>query len=479
MSRPVSGKIKTSQVRVKKENGDIYVYERQWRYDPAVRYTRPLGSHLIGVIRAGKEEIGPTRPRRKPRKSVATDTPKVLPAETPVTQDAPTKAPPSEKVVEPSATTESPAAESPSTESPVDVMIEPTKAEEVDWAHVGATDILEWIGKNSGIDEDIRHSTYEGMARKIITVARYCTANPSQNLPRIGKWQRTHPVPCETELSRKNYQVMMEELGEDKQAQMAYFKCRAARAGKSDVLAIDSTTISTYSENLNFARHGYNKDHDGLPTIKLLTAYSLKTNQPIAVIKQPGNIPDVVSIENALKQMSWIETSGFKVVTDNGFYSWENVTRFVRSNIKFLTRINKDTPWVKKEIDAHREEWFDPDAICPTETYTHGIMLTVNRDIEWVRKRSRNGNKKGNVEKKTVRLYLYIFYDRNKVAEEQDLLVKKLRELQHQIEYGVTEFKPGAQKMIDKFIEVSKRSGNIKTSINGAAWNPKSRAAVV
>jgi len=455
MSRPVSGETKTSKVRVKQKNGDIYVYERKRKYDPEVGYTKTFNCRLLGKIKAGTEELVPTRPRRRPHQAAATEneTPKVTPAA---------------KVPEEVSEEMQASATATTQESPV--ATEPFTKDEVEWAHTGATDILEWVGKASGIDEDVRRSTHDGMARKIITVARYSTANPAQTLPRITKWQRTHPAPCETELTRKNCQIMMEELGEDRGAQMAYFKCRAARAGKSDVLAIDSTTISTYSENLNGARYGYNKDHDGLPTIKLLTAYSLKTKQPIAVIKQPGNIPDAMSIDYALKQMSWLNADSFKVVTDNGFYSWDNVVRFVRGNVKFLTRIDKGISWVKSEIEAHRDEWFDPNAICDTETSTHGITLVINREIEWVRERTRNGVAKGETEKKTVRLYLHIFMDRNKVSEEQDILLRKLKELQSQIEAGISEFKPCAQKMIDKFLIIKKRGKKIRTSISREAW---------
>lgn len=262
----------------------------------------------------------------------------------------------------------------------------------------------------------------------------------------------------------------MEELGEDKAAQMAYFKCRAKRSGKADLLAIDSTTVSTYSENLHFARQGFNKDGDGLDTIKLLTVYSLKTNQPIAVIKQPGNIPDVVSIENTLKHLDWLQSDSFKVITDNGFYSLENVTRFVRNNIKFLTRISKSISWIKSEIDAHRNELFTLNAIKPGETHTHGISLMINKELSWVRQRSRNGVLKGEAEKKTARLYLYIFLDRNRVAEEENAMVRKLMELRAQIESGETEFKLDAQKMIDSFLEIKRRGKRITTRIRDDAW---------
>lgn len=71
MSRPVSGAVKTYLVRVKKENGIIYVYERKRRYDPEVGYTRTFDSHLLGKIMPGTDEIVSTRPRRNLRRTQA------------------------------------------------------------------------------------------------------------------------------------------------------------------------------------------------------------------------------------------------------------------------------------------------------------------------------------------------------------------------------------------------------------------------
>ena len=74
--------------------------------------------------------------------------------------------------------------------------------------------------------------------------------------------------------------------------------------GEHDAIAYDSSTISTYSERQNEARFGFNKAKDGLKTIKLLTLYSTESRQPLAFTKQPENLPDVITIENALTQLS-------------------------------------------------------------------------------------------------------------------------------------------------------------------------------
>ena len=116
-----------------------------------------------------------------------------------------------------------------------------------------------------------------------------------------------------------------------------YFSFRADRQGKYPVLAFDSTTIFTYSENQSEARRGFNKDGDALNTIKLMTLYSVKEREPLAFAMQPGNVLDVISIENALIQLKCFSLEKPLIVTDKGYYSQENMTKFTLRNMKFLT----------------------------------------------------------------------------------------------------------------------------------------------
>ncbi len=73
---------------------------------------------------------------------------------------------------------------------------------------------------------------------------------------------------------------------------------------------------------------------NGLNTIKLLTLYSVKDREPVAFAKQPGNIPDVISIENTLAQLKCLNLEKPLIVTDNGYYSQDNMMEFAWRNGK-------------------------------------------------------------------------------------------------------------------------------------------------
>lgn len=113
MPRPRTGKTHTGERREYRKNGDIYVYERITGYDPKKQKTVTISEHLKGKIRAGSEEIIPTRPKR-PR------------GET--------------RLFSSNATSSR--------------------------LHTGVTELLQWVGLSSGVDKDVFLHSAEVVRRK-------------------------------------------------------------------------------------------------------------------------------------------------------------------------------------------------------------------------------------------------------------------------------------------------------------------------
>ena len=65
MSAKASSEIKTIRVQQKQKNGDIYVIERKIRYDLEKKYNVVQSSKVIGKIVKGSTEIVPTRSKKK------------------------------------------------------------------------------------------------------------------------------------------------------------------------------------------------------------------------------------------------------------------------------------------------------------------------------------------------------------------------------------------------------------------------------
>ena len=138
MAKPITGKTHVGERRETRPNGDIYIYERITAYNEKTRKTYTVSQKLKGKIKAGTKEIVPTRPKKHKSEGG---------------------------------------------------VVEATRH------HTGLTDILEWVGKVSGIDADVRASFSEGDAAKMLSIARYWIGSGGNTLPRLESWQVVLPFP--------------------------------------------------------------------------------------------------------------------------------------------------------------------------------------------------------------------------------------------------------------------------------------------
>jgi len=281
---------------------------------------------------------------------------------------------------------------------------------------VRSSRVLEWVGKASGIDEDVRASFSEGDAAKILSIARYWIGSGGNTLPRLESWQVMHPQSQKTCMAS-----YLKDVGRNEEGVQSYFSARAARLGESPVLAFDSTTISKLE-----ARRGFNKDGDGLNTIKLLTLYSVKAREPMAFSKQPGNIPDVI------------------------YYSQKNMMEFALRNVKFLTLVDPNIIWIRETVDELRATIAGMSSTCPFDPSICGATSVRMHKFTRIRQRSHNGKVAGEKETILRRLYVHVYYSPDNKAKKELAFRKDLLELKTQIEEGNTEFTESAQKKIEK-----------------------------
>ena len=410
-----SGEVKTKIIPVPQKNGDIYLMERKTQYDPEKKYNRVLSSKLISKIPKGEKNPVPTRPKAaKGHKSEAK----------------------SGKL----------------------------SASRV---HVGMMDIVDHIGAVSGIDAAVYASTDLGTAQKIISIARYLFASNGQTLPGIQTWQFTHPLPYASGISEDIYHDLFNRIGLDESLQQNFFKERCSLLESNDAIAYDSTTISTYSENQIDARYGFNKAHDGLKTIKLLTLYSINSRQPIAFTKQPGNLPDVTAIENALNQLSVLGITDAEIVTDNGYYSETNLSEMLQRGFDFITLAKTTLKWIRPEIDKHMEKLGTIHSVCPFDISTHGITVMLMHEFDKVRKYAshKTGAEKGSTETFKRRIYLHIYFNATRQSEDRVAFENDLYELKTLIEGGtpVNELPESSQNKVSKYMKL--RTWGNKTTV--------------
>ena len=424
MALKASEEVKTRIVQQKQKNGDIYVIERKTKYDPVKKFNVVLSSKILGKIPKGEEEMVPTRPKR----------------------------PNGTKVLN-------------SKEQQSEITASRRK--------VGMMDIIDHIGKISGIDDAIYANTDKGTAQKVISLARYLLATDGQSLPGITSWQYSHPLPYDEGLSESIYHDLFTDVGRNESLMQSFFASRIEKAGDTALLAYDSTTISTYSKQISEARFGFNKAHDGLPTVKLLSLYSVETRQPVVFTRQPGNQPDVITIENALKQLQVLGIKKAEIVTDNGYYSEKNLAEMLHAHFDFITLVKIGISWVKKELENRFNEFSSTGSACPFDTSTHGVSVMLKHEFTRQRKYAsvKKGLAGGTQESFERRIYLHLYFNPFRKVEQDSTFDKDMFALKYLVakETAEEELSPGAVEKINKYLNINRRGNAVNVTFNEKA----------
>ena len=376
MGRELTGKKHVGEVRIRQKNGDIYVYERVTAYDPVRKKTFTEKKTLKGKILAGSDVLVPTRPKKTANVDKQTS-----------------------------------------------VSAHRTR--------VGMTEILDWVSVESGIGAAVRACFPLGDAQKIETIAQYWIGTDGQTLPRLEKWQLMHKTPYEEGMSEDVCSDLFATIAANESGIQQYFLARSScQRGNRPVIALDTSTVDTYSKNQHEARFGFSKESDDLPSIKLLTLMDIHSLQPFAFEQQPGNVPDVISIRNAISKVKCLMPGNAPlIVTDSGFCSEENMLMFVRNSMKFLTRIAADVSWVRSELDKIKGTITNMENACPDDETTYGKTVTVKHDFKILRQRSRGKYEAGETQILSRKLHLHFFYSDTKAVEDRLRFRKEIQEI--------------------------------------------------
>ena len=280
---------------------------------------------------------------------------------------------------------------------------------------------------------------------KLLSVSQYLVAT-GETVHNVEAWQCEHDLPYEAGLSEDICYDLFHELGLDESGSQSLFRELARTAGNDEqpAIAFDSTSHSVYGNGLKpYARQGFNKDGDGLDIYKIITFYSLDSGLPVSFELQPGNIPDVISLVNAVPRAKAYGLKNPEFCLDNGFFSKENVLRFLRKNFKFTILATLKHAWIYKHLDSAaddgtklRDHFSRYASQCPFDEKISAVSVSEMTPFEWKRQRTRNGVAAGDTESKSFRLYFHYFRNNARAVMEASAFHTKLKSYEMSLAAG-------------------------------------------
>ena len=210
----------------------------------------------------------------------------------------------------------------------------------------------------------------------------------------------------------------------------------------NDFVALDITSISSYSELIEGVDWGYNRDGEKLPQINLCILFGEGCQYPIFLKTYNGKIGDVSTLKTTIKEMANIVPGAkIKACMDKGFYSQANIDNMIEENVDFIISVPFTNKFAKQQIESERKD---------IDTYKNYIkagndpLRGIHKEKEWHTKRVK------------TKLHIHVFYNPSRYTKEKNELFDFVYELEEEAKKNPENKK--FEKEFKKYLNIEKPS---------------------
>ena len=296
----------------------------------------------------------------------------------------------------------------------------------------GATYLFDQLSLRLQVTDDLR-TCFPHQWKQILSIAWYLILEERNPLSRFEKWGKTHLHPYRKPITSPRSSELFAAISED--AIQRFFSAQVKRRLETEYLAYDTTSISTYSQGLEIAKRGKNKEHDHLDQINLSLMFGQESRIPVCYRVLPGNINDVRTVKNLLKDLTTMGLGKIKLVMDRGFYSAENISGLYRNHSKFLIASKCSLKYVRSMIESYRE------SICSVENYLpNQDVYRVSQAIRWHVEGTYPSE--GEVHR---RMHVHLYYNQEKAVADRRAHHQAILQYHYELEHHVEDKRHASQ----------------------------------
>lgn len=240
-----------------------------------------------------------------------------------------------------------------------------------------------------------------------ILMCAYYLASEGKALCHAEQWSSRNRQPYGEKLPDQRISELLGWITPSKQQD--FFSMWADINHDSGYFALDITSVSSYSEMIDFVRRGYNRDGDDLAQINLLMITSENTHLPIYYRILSGSIKDVSTLKESVGNLKLLNTKAVRLIMDKGFYSEQNVDALYEGRYKFSIGVPFTTSMAGNTVKENRNGMDSHhNLIC----VDGDDVYAITRLIKW----------------KGHRCYQHIYFDSLKAELENRKFTHRLKE---------------------------------------------------
>jgi transposase len=228
--------------------------------------------------------------------------------------------------------------------------------------------------------------------------------------------------------------------------------------GEKEYLALDITSVSSYSELIDEVEWGYNRDGEKLPQVNLCMLLGEQSRLPVFQSLYNGSIKDVSTLKTTLSLAFNIQAHRLTLIMDKGFFSKNNVKTLLSGPLKskFLLSLPWTVRFARDQVERERQAIDSPEHVM---VFGKEVIRGVSRKVDWP-------GMKGDA---PVPVYVHIYYNLVKADERKNCLYAQAATLRELAQKDPGDSRYAAE--FNKYLRINKsgRGGKVSVSIRREA----------
>lgn len=230
--------------------------------------------------------------------------------------------------------------------------------------------VFEHFAKKNHLLQLLRE-VFGGDGTKLYSLLIY-VATAKKAFEHYNDFQNSNYIACGQDLSSQRISEILGKVTENKMEKFWRVMMRTSLTGTENFcgLALDSTSISTYSELIELAEWGHNKQDEPLKQVNLTAITDVKTGRAVYAREVPGSVPDVTSFGEAYQHVlnRVLPKDRVYLIMDRGYESNANLLMCLKANQHFVMGAKVGNIHLKDQFIRNTDEILKSSNRIPSAT---------------------------------------------------------------------------------------------------------------
>ena len=132
---------------------------------------------------------------------------------------------------------------------------------------------------------------------------------------------------------------------------------------EQEYIALDITSVSSYSEHIEACEWGYNRDGEDMPQVNICMLFGECSKLPVYQTLYSGSLRDVSTLRATISEFTSLTgATDMMIVMDKGFFSARNVNMLLeedsggKQQYRFLMSVPFTSKFAKSQIESERKD---------------------------------------------------------------------------------------------------------------------------